>query len=312
MVSRSPRSLRALIVLFTVGALLAMPLPAAGGKPRGTQGTLEVSALTSAVSVGQSAAFGVVFRNNGPSMFTHVRLSGIAPGASLESAPAGCSGSATSVTCSFDKLMAGQSLSLLFVFGAPASAGSVPFSAVVKVDSGNNNQSAASDDTFSAAATAAVIDSPNFFGGWQAAHGSPVSFATAAVSGANHQSSSVNVPPVDFGYPAALDETDDAIVCSGSPLGGIGQTVDLAIANGEPVDPYLTLTLTYDKVAAAGKTPWTISFVHQTDDGVCHFPPRGCKHNHGFCFDAWWVGSGWHKKLILRVELPSNGRGKGL
>jgi hypothetical protein len=311
MLPRSPRITRVLIVLMTAAALLGMPLQVAGHTPRGTQATLNASALTTAVSVGQSAAFEVFFRNNGPSTFTHVRLSGNAPGAVLASAPGGCSGSGAAVTCNFGELKSGKSLTLLFTFGGTASAGSIQFATEVKVDSGSDNRNASSKDTFRASATATVSDSPDFFGGWQPAHGSTLNFSTAG-AGDNSQATTAQVPPVGTGYPVMLAEVDENIVCGTKVYTGIGDAVDMSIANGAELDPHLTVTLTYDKSAVGWTTPWTIKFVHQTNDGVCHFPPRGCNyHNDGFCYDAWWSGSGWHKKLVLRVELPTNGRGKG-
>ncbi len=312
MALHSRRFIRALVVIFTMAALLSIPLQAAAGSPRGTKATLTNTALTSAVSVGRSAASHVVFSNTGTANFTHVTLSGSAPGATLQSAPQGCAGSGASVTCNFDSLRSGRSLTLLFVFGAPGSAGDINFASEVRIDSGSNNPRASSKDTFKATGAAAVINSPNFFGSWQGAHANGLTFATAGIGGTNTQTTSVEVPPVGFGYPAALNETDAPIVCDGNDIGGFGNAVDLSIANGTEVSPHLTLTLTYAKSAIGHLDAWKVKFVHQTDEGTCEFPPRGCTyHNDGFCFDAKWVGSGSSKKLVIRVELPSNGRGKG-
>jgi hypothetical protein len=314
MISRPSRFLRLLLILSTTAALLAAPLPvAAQGNPRGTQATFTVTALTSAVSVGQSAAFEAFIRNDGSATFTHVRIVAEGPGATLVSAPDGCSGSGASVSCSLGKLASGQSMTLLLVFGAPGAAGEIELQATLQIDSGSDNRQASSKDTFHAAAEVAVIDSPDFFGSWQPAHGGNVSFSTDGIGGGNRQSTSVTVPPVGFGYPALLAEQDENIVCHGKVYKGFGDAVEMSIANGAELSPHLTLTLVYDKHAAADRNPWNVRFVHQTDDGTCQFPPRGCnEHNDGFCFDAWWSGHGWNRQLVLRVELPSNGRGKGL
>jgi hypothetical protein len=314
MVPRPSRFIRLLLILSTTAALLAAPLPAAAhGKPRGTQATFTVTALTTAVSVGQSAAVQALIRNDGSATFTHVRVWAEAPGATLVSAPEGCSGSGASVSCSLGQLKAGHSMTLLFVFGAGGTAGAIELDATLKVDSGRDNRHASSKDTFHAGADVAVIDSPDFFGSWQQAHGGNISFSTDGIGGGNRQSTSVAVPPVGVGYPALLAEVDENIVCNGKVYKGFGEAVEMSIANGAELSPHLTLTLRYDKKAASGRDPWSVRFVHQTDDGTCQFPPRGCnKHNDGFCFDAWWTGHGWDKQLVLRVELPSNGRGKGL
>jgi len=314
MFSRPSRTIRLLLILSTTAALLAAPLSAAAqGNPRGTQATFTVTALTSAVSIGQSAAFEAFIRNDGSATFTHVRVEAEVPGATLASAPDGCAGGGASVSCSLGKLASGQSMTLLFVFGVPSVAGEIDLQATLQVDSGSDNPRASSKDTFHAGADVPVIDSPDFFGSWQPAHGGNVSFSTHGIGGGNGQSTSVAVPPVGFGYPALLSELDENIVCHGEVYEGFGDAVEMSIANGAELSPHLTLTLVYDKHAAADRNPWNVSFVHQTDDGTCQFPPRGCNHhNDGFCFDASWSGHGWNKLLVLRVELPSNGRGKGL
>jgi len=52
--------------------------------------------------------------------------------------------------------------------------------------------------------------------------------------------------------------------------------------------------------------------VHQRDDGTCEFPPRDCEENEGFCFDASWLGSGQQRLLVIEMQLPTNGRGRGI
>lgn len=149
-------------------------------------------------------------------------------------------------------------------------------------------------------------------GSWQPAHVTAVTFTTDGIGGDNGQSTTVDVPPVNVGYAATIAETGDAIVCNGIDVGGFGQTVDLSIANGQPVSPHLTLTLKYAKSAIGWIDAHDVAFVHQADDGTCSYPPRGCNAgNDGFCYDAYWTGSGSCKTLIIRVDLPSNGRGRG-
>jgi hypothetical protein len=290
-----------------------MPLQVAGhGGGSGPTAEFNATALTEAVSVGQPTAFNVFLRSDGSDAFDKIRFVGSAPGGTLVSAPAGCSGSGASVSCSLGKLYSGMTMNLQFVFSAPASAGSLTFTASLKVEYwyyGWKKTKVAFTDT----AVASVINSPNFFGGWQPAHNATLTFSTAGLGGGNGQSTSVQVPPVGTGYPVQLAEVDENIVCGSKVYSGFGDAVEISIANGAELNPHLTMTLTYEKTAIGWRDPWSIKFVHQTDSGQCQFPPRGCNyHNDGFCFDAYWVGDGWHKKLVLRVELPTNGRGKGI
>ena len=81
-----------------------------------------------------------------------------------------------------------------------------------------------------------------------------------------------------------------------------------------PVEPHLTFTLTYKKSVIG----WVGSIGRRLRPSASTTEPAssrraGCnKWNDGFCFDAWWSGTGTDKKLDIRVELPSNGRGKGI
>jgi hypothetical protein len=216
------------------------------------------------------------------------------------------------VSCTASNLAAGGTISFVVVFSAPASAGSLQLSGTLAIDGGTNNPKSSSQDTYTDAASISVVNSPDFFASWQGAHGSAMTFATAPVAGSNTQSTTVNVPAVGFAYPAVVNENATPIVCDGDAVDGIGQAIDLAIANGQPVSPYLTVTLTYHNDLLDGRTPGNVEFVHQRDDGQCEFPPRGCDTNAGFCYDAWWSGNGPNKMLVLQVQLPSNGRGRGL
>ncbi len=312
MASRSPRFIRVLVSVMTAAAILGLPLQVAGhgGGGGGPAPAFTVTALTETVSVGQSAAFEVFLRSDGSDAFDYIRLEGSAPGATLTSAPAGCTGSGASVTCKLGSLASGSTRTLLFVFDAPATAGSIEFTARLKVAYWHYGVKKYRD-AFVDSAVVSVINDPDVFTTWQPAHDEPVAFSTGV--GNNAQTTMLNVPPVDFGYQVRLAEIDDSIVCGTKVYKGFGEAIEMSVANGAELDPHLTVTLTYGKSVSWWKVPWLVKFVHQTDDGVCHFPPRGCNaHNDGFCFDAFWSGSGWHKNLVIRVELPTNGRGRGL
>lgn len=305
---RTSRSARLAIVVAVSAALLASPMTTlAHGWGGGYRADLDVNALIGTVSGGQDVAFDVVLRSDGSDPFDNVKLSLAAPGGTFVSGPAGCSGSGATATCQLGKLRAGKTLTLRFVFSAPASAGTLKLTAELKHKSWHWWKT-----VLEASGSASVVNDPNFFGGWQSAHVTSVSFATGTGSD-NGQTSQVVMPPTGFGYPAQLAELDGAIVCGSKVYSGFGDAVDMTFANGQEVEPFLTLTLTYNKDAIGWRDADRIKFVHQRDDGTCQFPPRGCnKWNDGFCFDAWWSGHGHSKKLTIRVELPSNGRGKGI
>lgn len=305
---RMPRHVRLLVVLATAAAILITPLTAlAHGGGHQQRADLKVTPLIGTVSGGQPVAFDVVLRSDGSDPFDDVRLSLSAPGGTLVSAPPGCTGSGSTASCQLGKLKSGQTRTLRFTFSAPASAGTLKLTAELKHKSHWSWKT-----VLKASGSASVVNDPEFFGGWQAAHTTTVSFATGTGSG-NGQTSQVVMPPTGFGYPAQLAELDEAIVCGTKVYQGFGDAVDMTFANGEKVEPFLTLTLTYTKDAIGWRDEHKIKFVHQRDDGTCQFPPRGCnKWNDGFCFDASWSGHGSSKKLTIRVELPSNGRGKGL
>jgi hypothetical protein len=313
MVLRFPRWSRVLIVVMTTAALLGLPLQvAAHGGGYHSKAEFKVTALTDAVSPGQAAAFQVFLRSDGSDAFDKVRLEGKAPGGTITSAPDGCWTSGASFSCNLGKLKSGKTMTLQFVYATPAVAGSLKLSASLKVEYWHWGHKK-TKEAFTGSASTAIIDSPDFFGGWQPSHASTMSFSTAGIGGANEQTTSVQVPPVGSGYPLRLAEVDESIRCGHKTITGFGEAVDMSIANGATLSPHLTLTLTYTKAAVGYRSAHDIRFVHQTDDGGCQFPPRGCNyHNDGFCFDAWWTGHGYGKKLVIRVELPSNGRGKGL
>lgn len=298
---------------FTL-AMLAAGWPASasahGGPQHGAE--LRTSALIAEVSPGGSLAFEVFIRSDGSDPFDDIHLRARAGKAPLLSAPDGCADDGAWVSCDLGALASGDTMRLQFVFEAPSRATKVKFMARLH-DSphhhrgGHHGRPALVDSSW-----ARVVDTPDFFGTWQPAHAGTVTFTTDGIGGANGQSTTVDVPPVGVAYPAKVAEIADPIVCNGTDIGGFGQTVDLSIANGQPVLPHLTLTLKYAKSAIGWIDPDEVQFVHQANDGICSFPPRGCNTgNDGFCYDTYWTGSGSCKTLVIRVELPSNGRGRG-
>ena len=311
MITRAPKHLRILVAIAMAAAVLGIPASAAAA-PRGTKASFTVTPLIAAVSTGQPGAFDAFVSNNGTSTFTHATFVGVLSTGTVLSAPAGCTVGVAVVSCDLGKLSAGASASRRIVVGAPAAAGTLTMEGTLSIDAAGNNPKASSRDTFVAGGAIGVRSDANFFGRWQTAHGASVSFATAGVGGSNGQATLVDVPPVGVDYPATVEETGDEVVCGGSEIDGFGKTVVLSVANGQAVFPYLTVTMTYDKTTANGRTPYTVGVVHQRDDGTCQFPPRDCEEHEGFCFDAFWEGYGYHKKLVIEMQLPSNGRGRGV
>lgn len=299
-----PHPMRMVLILATVMSLLAMPLPTLAVKGDGVE--YDVRALITAVSPGQAIAYQATFKNDGSSTLANMRFDGEAPGATFISADGPCTGAGSSVGCDLGNLAAGVEVSLTFQFAAPTAAGAVALTGSFSSDARQTGPPSASRNVWSLTATTDVVDSPEFFGRWQPAHGS-LSFPTVGRS--DLQLTNVSAPPVGFAYPATIRHTGDAVACGGIDQGGFGQTVDLSIADGKsPVN----ITITYSAESAAGKSPGQVSVVHQRDDGSCSFPPSNCKRNAGFCYDAGWSGGGPHKLLVVRVQLPNNGRVKGI
>jgi hypothetical protein len=298
-----PHPMRMMLILATVMSLLAMPLPTLAVKGDGVE--YDVRALITAVSPGQAIAYQAFFKNEGSSALANMRFDGAAPGATFISADGPCTGTGSTVGCSLGNLAAGAEVTLTFQFAAPTAAGAVTLTGSFSADARQTGPPSASRNVWSLTADTAVLDSAEFFGRWQPAHGS-LSFPTVGRS--DRQLTNVSAPPVGFAYPATIRHTDDAIVCDGIDQGGFGQTVDLSIADGKsPVN----ITITYSAASAAGKSPGQVSVVHQRDDGSCSFPPSNCKLNAGFCYDAGWSGGGPNKLLVIRVQLPHNGKAKG-
>jgi hypothetical protein len=309
--TRAPMNIRLLVIVATAAALLSLPAAAAGA-PRGTKVTFSVDPLTAAVSTTQPGAFEMFASNDGTSTFNHTSFVGTLSAGTILQAD-GCAFTATIVTCELGTLAAGASVTRLIIVGAPATPGAITMNGTLTIDAAGGNPKASSRDTFTdpSPGVIGVRSDGEFFGRWQAAHNGPLSFSTAGIGGGNGQSTTVDVPAVAADYPAAVGETNDAIVCAGTALAGFGKTVLLTVANGEPVAPYLTVTMRYDRDTASNRTPNTVGVVHQLDDGTCEFPPRDCEENEGFCFEAFWQGNGPQRLLVIEMQLPTNGRGRG-
>jgi hypothetical protein len=299
-----PHPMRLLTVLATAMSLLAMPLPTLAVKGVGVE--YEVRALISAVSPGQAIAYSASFKNQGSSTLANMRFDGEAPGATFISADAPCAGVGSTVACDLGNLAEGAEVKLSFQFAAPTAAGSVTLTGHFSSDARQTGPPSASRNVWSDTADTSVVDSPDFFGRWQPAHGS-LTFPTVGRS--DGQLTDVSAPAVGFAYAATIRHTSDAIVCGGIDQGGFGQTVGLSIAGGtSPVN----ITIKYSAASAAGKSLGQVAVVHQRDDGSCSFPPSDCRQNPGFCYDARWSGGGPNKSLVVDVQLPNNGRVKGI
>jgi hypothetical protein len=298
-----PGRLRLVTGVIVLTGLLILPLSAFGAK--GAQLSAEVEALVAAVSPGEPMAFTASFSNEGASPLTHFRFDGYAPGATFTGATAPCTGSGATTSCELGTLAAGGHVALSFQFSAPETAAELRFTGVFSGDASQGNPNSAKIDTWAGNAQVTVSDSTDFFGRWQAPHGQHT-FPT--VGRRSHQLTTVVVPPVDYAYAALIGHTDDPIVCGASTIAGFGQTVELSIADGNSP---IVVEISYSASAAAGNTPGQVDVVHQDNDGVCWFPPRGCKQNPGFCFDSSWSGAGQNRRVDVHIELPSNGSVKG-
>lgn len=290
-----PKPIRILIVLATIASLLTLPSLTAAA-PKGSGVILQVTRLTPAVSPNMDAAFDVFVKNGGKATLNDATLTLSVTGATVKSVPGGCS-SATLV-CGLGTLSSDDEHTLRFVVTAPEAQGSIEIEADLRVDAGGGNPSL---DAFHTEATITVNASSTFFGAW---HGAGSALTGGITNG--HQSASVTVPDVGFDYAAALSE-DTGRVCGER---GIGTALDLTFANGDPVSPFLTVTVAYDDEARGNRTPGNVGFVHENDDGECTFLVKGCET--AGCFNAFWEGSGPGKKLVVVALLASNGRGRGI
>lgn len=287
-----PPSIRVVVVLAAIASLLAFPALTSAA-PKGSGVAFDVRALIQKVSTNQAAAFEVSAVNNGSASLTHATLVPEVTGGALATLPAGCGG--TPVTCDLGTLSSGDSRTLVFVVTAGQSAGSTAFTATLLVDAGGNNPSV---DEFMKTATVAVSNSPTFFGRWQSA-GGPFGGSV----GGGHQTATATVPAVGFAYRGTIEEVTGP-VCG---IAGIGNGVAMSLADNEPVDPFITVTITYDAEARGNRTPGNVNVIH---DGNCDQPlVSGC--DSAGCFNARWEGNGRNKLLVVEALLPHNGIVKG-
>jgi hypothetical protein len=312
MIPSTPKRVRILAALVAAFTLLTLAYPVAAA-PRGSKATFTVTPLIGAVSPNQLAALDVFIRNDGTGTWTHADFTAVASAGAIASVTVtqgsvlSCGFAAATATCDLDKVDSLEVIRLRIEVTAPAN-GTVTLDGSLVIAAAGGNQQSASDDTFMDNGVIPVNASGNFFGRWQDAHGNGFTVGTAATG----QFATVTVPPINADYPLTIEELNAPIVCNGTPVAGFGNTVELHVANGGTVDPFLTLTLTYDRATAGSKGIGNTGFVHQRDDGTCEFPPRNCDQNPGFCFDVTNSGGGPNKLLIITAQLPTNGRGRGV
>lgn len=305
------RPRRAVLAALVVTSLLALPIPALAAKGTavsyGVAVLGQVDARTVVVAPGEPIAFRATFTNAPSGTLTHFRFDGDLPGGSLVDYPAPCAPDGPGkVACDLGSLAAGQSVELDFVYDAPTSIGLVTFSGRFSADAKKGNTSAAKVDVWEESPTIEVTTSADAFGRWQRSHG-VLTFPGIGVAG-DQRSTVRATQSVAFDYLLQLRHTADDVICAGSVVPGFGKTLDVSVANGTtPV----VVTLEYGAQAAGGRSPGQVAVVHQGVTG-CSFPPANCKLNAGFCYDASWSGGGANKTLVIRVELPNNGKIRGI
>ena len=304
--NRAPSRRRAATIALALVGLLALPLQTALAAPRGTDVRATIEPLIGVVSAGEPAAFDATVTNDGSASIANLRFDGVLTNGELLSSSAPCTGvGGQEVGCALPNLAAGASLTLRFLVTASVAAGELDFTGAFSAE-GKRSNPGASRDSWPAEASLEISDRADLLSRWQLAHGS---IGLPAIGDAGEQLTTVSVPPVGFDYPALVEHDDTEIVCGEAPIEGIGRTVTLSIARGEsPV----TLSIAYHRDEVDGRSPRTIGVVHQLDDGTCEFPPRGCSEHAGFCYDATWEGPGNNRQLVVYVELPSNGKIKGI
>lgn len=291
-------------IALSLAALLAFPITTLAA-PRGTQVNAAIVPLISIVSAGETAAFDATITNTGNATLANLRFdASLSDGSSVLSTSSPCTVDGTAIGCALPNLDGGTSFTVRVLVTSPEDPGALDLVGAFSAE-GRRSNPGGSRDTWPANASLAVSDSANLLSRWQQAHGS---ITLPTIGDSNEQLTTVSVPPVGYDYPALVQHGDDEIVCDEAAIGGVGRTVTMAIAGG---DSPISLRIAYDKDEADGKTPSTIEVVHQLDDGTCEFPPRDCGDNAGFCYDAKWEGRGNNKKLVLQVQLPSNGKARG-
>jgi hypothetical protein len=303
-------SLRAAVTLSLAIGLLA-PMPAVAAKGNDPRVVVAAEPAITAVSPGQELAFRATFVNDGPGTITHLRFEGSAPGAVFDRASAPCDGEGEDVWCELGMFKARTAVDLTIVFTAPAD-GEVGFAGSFAGDARSGNPNAASADVWSVTSSPIEINTdPGFFGSWQAAHAGLRTFKTIE---SGDQESTVTAHPVATDYAAMLAHSSAPIECTNPgdlgevDLSGFGQAIDLSIADGGTA---VDVKVKYD-AHDVGIKPWHVRLVHQRDDGTCTLVPECDGSNDGNCFEAYYKGHGWHKQLVIRAELPHNGRIKGI
>jgi hypothetical protein len=308
---------RTILAMLTIATLLAMPFSAFGAKGSASKVVLTVNPLIQAVSPNGLTGFEVYFESLQGTL-TNLTFTGeFSAGVTVPNTTGTpCPGTAAPATISesIGNMPAGQPYE--FDTGLVcAGETDVVFRATFTADAGRD-RTGTKVDVWTEEATTHVDGSGYFFGTWQNEHpGLGQSFGTKGLGQGKNQTTSVFVPGFGKSYPATIAEVNDGITCT-MPNGelfsvaGFGLAVDLEMANGKPVSPYLEVWMTYNNTGVEGRSPGQIRVVHVDDDGNCWFPSQNCRVNTGFCYDVSTSGGGANKLTIVYLQLPHNGRAK--
>lgn len=310
------------IIIALATVLLAIPLPVLGAK--GTQVDAGVVPLITAVSPGETTAFRATFTNGGSSTITRLDfVATISAGDwKTELLPASCGAPVDGeVTCTLGSIAAETSAPVLDFYVTAPPSGSVTLTGRFSADAAQNNGKAQKRDTWGPyTATTQVDTSTQLFARWQVAHGERVQLPPQGFIGSPaYQQAAASVPPFAGEYEARIFQVDESIVCADgdttTTYAGVGLAVGLNIADGNaPVD----LQIRYTPDASERKAATQIAVAHEKDDGTCGFPARTAGPNCDFdlykdgCFQAVIEGSGIARELVVNMQLPSNGKIKGI
>jgi hypothetical protein len=310
-----------LIVTALALMLLAIPFPVLGAK--GTAINAGVTPLITAVSPNQTTAFRATFQNSGSSTITQLAFVATISSGAWESdlLPGGCSDPVGgTVSCVLGSVPSMTTIVLDFYVTAPGT-GSTALTGTFSADAAQNNGKAQKRDTWGPyTATTAVDTSGQSFARWQIAHGERIQLPPEGFVGSQgFQASAASVPPFAGEYPARLFQVDESITCmdggEATTYTGVGHAVGMTIAGGRsPVD----LEIRYTPEASERKAATQIAVVHEKDDGTCGFPARTAGPNCDFalypdgCFQAAIEGNGAARQLVVKMQLPSNGKIKGI
>jgi hypothetical protein len=297
-------SLRAAFAIVLAFGLLA-PTPAFAAKGNVPRVEVSASPRIDVVSPGQDLAFLASFANNGPGAITHLRFEGSAPGADFVRATAPCVGDGEHVACELGKFKAGTSVDLTIVFLAPAG-GEVELSGSFAGDARSGNPNSASADVWPVEAAPITVNaSSGFFGTWQESHDGLRTFEPIASGG---QQSTVTAHAVANDYAVNLNHADALIECAPNELGdGFGQLLELSVADGGTA---VDLKIEYAP-GAVYQDAEDVTLVHELDDGTCVLVPRCDDGFDGNCFIAFFKGPYYDEHLVIKAQLPQNGRVKG-